>query len=447
MSRPLRLMAAAAVLPLAVAPSATAVGPGAIPTVVPPSVDSALLPPPSAPTPPGATRQRGQCFTPTTHAADGAHNPMELDAVWRLTKGSGQTVAVIDTGAARHRLLPHLVGGGDYVTRGDGTRDCDGHGTIVAGLIGGAPDGLGFSGIAPDATILSIRQSSTKFAAEGQAPGIGDVDTLARAVRTAADLGATVINISSVACVAAADPLDDRALGAALAYAVDVKNVVVVTAAGNVGGVGHCPEQNPPPAPGGGPNWDTVRSVASPAWYDDLVLSVGSVGRDGAASDFTLGGPWVDVAAPGEGVVSLHPDAEGLIDLLAEAKPISGTSYAAPVVAGVAALVRSRFPRLSARDVMRRIKATAHRPPAGWDPFVGNGVVDALAAVTGGAPASAVPVTPLVLPPQSTGIDDGQQRRIAFGGAAACIVVVLVTVLSTNRLRRRPGHSQPVADD
>jgi membrane-anchored mycosin MYCP len=445
MSRPFRLIAAAAVLPLAMAPSAAAVGPRSIPTVIPPSVDSALLPPPSAPAPPGPTRQRGQCFTPTTHAADGAHNPIELDAVWRLTKGSGQTVAVIDTGVARHRLLPHLVGGGDYVARGDGTGDCDGHGTIVAGLIGGSPDGLGFSGIAPDATILSIRQSSTKFAAEGQTPGIGDVDTLARAVRTAADLGATVINISSVACVAAADPLDDRALGAALAYAVDVKNVVVVTAAGNVGGVGHCPEQNPPPGPNGEPNWDTVRSVASPAWYDDLVLSVGSVSRDGAASDFTLGGPWVDVAAPGEGVVSLHPDAEGLIDHLAEAKPISGTSYAAPVVAGVAALIRSRFPQLSGRDVMRRIEATAQRPPAGWDPFVGNGVVDALAAVSGGAPASVAPVVPPVLPAQSTRIDDGRQRRIAFGGAAACIVAVVVTVLSTNRLRRR--HSQPVADD
>lgn len=448
MSRPLRLIAAAVMLQIVAAPSATAAGPRPILTVIPPSVDSALLPPPSAPSPPGPTRQRGQCFTPTTHAAEGAHNPIELDAVWRLTKGSGQTVAVIDTGVARHRLLPHLVGGGDYVARGDGTGDCDGHGTIVAGLIGGSPDGLGFSGIAPEATILSIRQSSTKFAAEGQAAGIGDVDTLARAVRTAADLGATVINISSVACVAATDPLDDRALGAALAYAVDVKNVVVVTAAGNVGGAGHCPEQNPSAGPAEGPNWDTVRSVASPAWYDDLVLTVGSVNRDGAASDFTLGGPWVDVAALGEGVVSLHPDAEGLIDHLAEANPISGTSYAAPIVAGVVALVRARFPHLGARDVMRRIEATAHRPPAGWDPFVGSGVVDATAAVSGGAPTPAAPAAaPPVVPTMAARVADGPQRRTAFGGAAACIVTVLVTVLTTNRLRRRPNAGHTVADD
>ena len=78
-----------------------------------------------------------------------------------------------------------------------------------------------------------------------QRSGYGDVDTLAMAVRTAADMGATVINVSSVACVSVADALDDRALGAALAYAVDTKNVVVVAAAGNVGGPGQCPEQNP----------------------------------------------------------------------------------------------------------------------------------------------------------------------------------------------------------
>ena len=87
---------------------------------------------------------------------------------------------------ARHRLLPHLIPGGDYVFTGDGTDDCDGHGTIVAGIIG-APktptDGAGFGGVAPDATIIGIRQSSVKFAPAGRsAPGFGDVDTLAMAV-------------------------------------------------------------------------------------------------------------------------------------------------------------------------------------------------------------------------------------------------------------------------
>ncbi|WP_415795634.1 S8 family serine peptidase, partial [Mycolicibacterium frederiksbergense] len=94
-------------------------------------------------------------------------------------------VAVIDTGVARHRLLPHLVPGGDYVADGDGTADCDGHGTIVAGIIGAAPDPAGrFSGIAPDAAVLAIRQSSIKFRAAGHAgdgDGVGDVESLAAA--------------------------------------------------------------------------------------------------------------------------------------------------------------------------------------------------------------------------------------------------------------------------
>ena len=135
------------------------------------------------------------------------------------------------TGVAPHRRLPKLVPGGDYVFTGDGTQDCDGHGTVVAGIIAAAPDSStdGFSGVAPDVTVISIRQSSAKFAAAGDrsGTGFGDVDTMAKAVRTAADMGASVINISSVACVPVATAFDDRALGAALAYAADVKNAVI----------------------------------------------------------------------------------------------------------------------------------------------------------------------------------------------------------------------------
>ena len=199
------------------------------------------------------------------------------------------------------------------MSTGDGTDDCDGHGTVVAGIIGAEriPTDPAFSGIAPNATLLSIRQSSNKFRAadDPSGSGFGDVERSRSAVRTAADMGATVINVSSVACLPTDAGLDDRPLGAALAYAVDVKNVVVVAAAGNVGGAGQCPEQNPAtvrPGPGQ-PDWDRVSVVVSPAWYDDYVLTVGSVDERGAPSSFSLAGPWVDVAAPGEGMVSLEP--------------------------------------------------------------------------------------------------------------------------------------------
>ena len=365
-----RLAAAAvlSMLPLCTAPAASA--------VTPPVVDASMLPKPGSPAPPQRTEQHEACVAaadrPVESTAEDQLKDLGLESVWPLARGAGQIVAVIDTGVSRHRLLPHLIPGGDYVSTGDGTSDCDGHGTIVAGIIGASPDpddGNAFSGIAPDATIIGIRQSSNRFRAadDPSASGFGDVETLAMAVRTAADVGATVINVSTVACLPAQGDLDDRALGAALAYAVDVKNVVVVAAAGNVGSSGQCPDQNPQADPlrPGQPNWSDVKAVVSPGWYDEYVLTVGSVGHDGTPSKFSLAGPWVDVAAPGEGVVSLDPDGEGLVDRLvkaAEETPISGTSYAAPVVSGVVALLRSRSPELTARQVMQRIEDTARAP-------------------------------------------------------------------------------------
>ncbi|MCV7110724.1 type VII secretion system ESX-4 serine protease mycosin MycP4, partial [Mycolicibacterium setense] len=146
------------------------------------------------------------------------------------------------------------------------------------------------------------------------------------AVRTAADLGASVINISTIACVAAESPPDDRALGAALAYAVDVKNAVIVAAAGNTGGAAQCPSQRPETSR------DTATVVVSPAWYDNYVLTVGSVNANGEPSAFTLPSPWVDVAAGGENVTSLNPVGDGTVNGLDDHggfRPLSGTSYAA----------------------------------------------------------------------------------------------------------------------
>jgi membrane-anchored mycosin MYCP len=421
--------------------------------VTPPAVDDSMLPKPGAPAPPRPTEQQERCVAAPPAKADttdpGQLKGLDLQDVWKLTRGAGQTVAVIDTGVARHRLLPRLVPGGDYVSTADGTDDCDGHGTVVAGIIGAEPDSDGstFSGIAPDATILSIRQSSNRFRAtdDPSGSGFGDVDTLASAVRTAADMGATVINISSVACLPTDGGLDDRPLGAALAYAVDIKNVVVVAAAGNVGGAGQCPEQNPTtdPARPAQPDWDRVSVVVSPAWYDDNVLTVGSVDERGAPSSFSLAGPWVDVAAPGEGIVSLDPDGEGLVSSLpttGDPMPISGTSYAAPVVSGIAALVRSRSPELTARQVMRRIEEMARGPAAGWDPVVGNGVVDALAAVSGDAPIPAVEHRQS----QSASYPDAapadhESHQFAVNGAAVCLAVSVTTLAMTasaSRLRR-----------
>ncbi|MDD4867643.1 MAG: type VII secretion-associated serine protease mycosin [Mycobacterium sp.] len=406
--------------------------------VAPPQIDEKALPQPGLPVPPRPTVQREVCATTSAEPGGGRGQlaGLDLPRVWRLSRGAGQRVAVIDTGVSPGRRLPEVVPGGDYVFTGDGTQDCDAHGTLVAGIVAAAPGPDGVGGVAPDATLIGIRQSSTRFApaADRARSGVGDVDTLARAVRTAADLGASVINISSVACVAVTSPLDDRALGAALAYAVDVKNAVVVAAAGNTGGAARCPAQR------SDSTWETVTVAVSPAWYDDYVLTVGSVTAEGAPSAFTLAGPWVDVAAPGEGVTPLG------------AQPVSGTSFAAPVVSGLAALIRARFPALTARQVMKRIESTAHHPPTGRDPVVGNGTIDALAAVSTDAlpprptPApSPAPATLAIPTPTPPGQVDSRPRDIALRGAGVC-VAALMTALVVGAARRRlraPANGVP----
>jgi len=431
-SRVARLLAASALAALSQlgTPSAQAVSP--------PKIEDSQLPKPGLPAPPWPTVQREVCATLNADSGPGRDRLPELvdlPRVWQLTRGAGQRVAIIDTGVSRHRRLPEVVPGGDYVSTGDGTQDCDAHGTLVAGIIAGSADPRadGFSGVAPEATLISIRQSSAKFAPARDRSRTGDVETMAKAIRTAADLGASVINISSVACVAVTSAFDDRALGAALAYAVDVKNVVVVAAAGNTGGAGRCPPQH------SDPTWATVTVVVSPAWYDDYVLTVGSVNAEGTPSAFTLAGPWVDVAATGEAVTSL------------DSEPVSGTSYAAPVVSGLAALIRARFPALTARQVMQRIESTAHHPPARWDPLVGNGTIDVLAAVsTDSSPPSDTPKPtpappPITAPPPTPA--DSRGRNAALGGAAACLAV-LVGVLAVGAAmgRLRGARNRVVGD-
>ena len=395
--------------------------------VSPPGIDDRWLPRPALPAPPWPTVQRDACAALPPDAGPYRNNPfadrLGLPRVWQLTRGGGQRVAVIDTGVARHHGLPDVVAGGDYVSTGDGAQDCDGHGTLVAGIV---------AATAPDATVVSIRQSSAKFApaSDRSHTGVGDVDTMASAVRTAADLGASVINISSVACVAAG--LDDRSLGAALAYAVDVKNAVVVAAAGNTAGSTSGNTGGAPPCPPqrADTTWETVTVAVSPAWYDEYVLAVGSVNADGAPSPFSLAGPWLDVAAPGEGVTPLG------------SPPVSGTSYAAPVVSGLAALIRARFPALTARQVMRRIESTAHHPPAGRDALVGNGTLDPLAAVSTGFSAATptpapVPITAPTAPAAAPA--SARARGIALRGAGICLlglVSALVVGAAAARSRR-----------
>ncbi|MFY9190779.1 MAG: type VII secretion-associated serine protease mycosin [Lawsonella sp.] len=359
--------------------------------------------------------------------------------VWSTTQGEGQTVAIIDTGINPHPRLKNLEGLADF-NSDRGLNDCDQHGSLVAAILAAQPQEDGFAGVAPGVRILSIRQTSSHYGIlkdpfEGRErrlpPGVrhpepqlegnpGNVITLAKAVRIAADAGATVINISQAACRPRGHSLGDEALGAAISYAVQVKDIVVVTAAGNL--VDECRDQNEiMPLTTASIPQEKVKTIVSPAYFDNLVLTVGSVAQDGSPSDFSIAGPWVDVVAPGEGIVSLGP--RGLVDAVQDDKgnrgDLQGTSFATPFVSGVVALVRAKHPDWSAQQVMDQIKETARPLSGGRNTQVGYGLVDPIAAVNS---------TPKARAAAGAGIPfrDYQEKQpsIIFGGILIGIVVV-----------------------
>lgn len=501
-----RSLASTAATASALAIFATQAGGPAMASAVPrPLIDGPIPPATDLATQP--LRADGPCRT-TAGVLDPSSPPAsataaELRDAWIHGRGEGQVVAVIDTGVNPGPRLPRVRGAGDVMPGRDGTEDCDAHGTLVAGILAATEDDSGHSGIAPGVEIVAIRQSSsilrpdqrqrttrpgpargsgqpdgergrapgdesgtsTETApaqapelAPGQAPvgspaGVGTLSTLASAIRLAVDAGATVINISEVACVPSGTLLADETLGGAIRYAAVDHDVVIVAAAGNVGDT--CAEQNldlPDPAVPGDDGWDDIRTIATPAWYDDHVLTVGGVDTAGRPSDFSLRGPWVDVAAPAENLRSVGADGDGVSDLVIAADgsrtPITGTSFAAPMVAGTAALVRQRHPGFTARQVIERIEETAIPAAGGHDHAIGHGVIDPVAAVTGvrregrPAPATATLAAPT---PESGPPGAGSGAAVAAGALAIGAAVVVVVVLfrprgASHRPDHRPNH-------
>ncbi|SFR09012.1 membrane-anchored mycosin MYCP [Lentzea waywayandensis] len=376
---------------------------------------------------------------------------LNLDQAHRFAKGKGIKIAIIDTGVdpRNPRFGGRVQGGGEYVFgNANGTDDCDGHGTEVAGVAAAAKTEGDFVGAAPEATILAIRQTSDRFEFEGDAnnekrASAGKVGTLAMAIVRAANQDAKVINISLTNCSSPKGfSADDQKLQAAIRYAVDVKDVVIVTAAGNLSDQGTgCAAQNNNLDP------NTVNSVSSPAWFANDVLSVGSIARSGDVSSFSVWGPWVSIAAPGEEIISVDPKGTGLTNANVTAQgvqDIKGTSFASPYVAGITALVRERFPNLKARQVMERLKATALHPGGvtGKDNKVGFGMINPVAALTAVLPAEAAgfktqqprELNTSVTPPQGL---DWPPIIVALSGIGAGGLLLALTLFVRNSLNRK----------
>lgn len=268
---------------------------------------------------------------------------------WAVSRGAGVVVAVVDTGVdGTHpdlagRVLPEI----DLLPDVAPAPEQNGHGTRVASIIAGSINKFGMAGVAPQATILPVSALDPD--------GMGDSSTVARAVIAAADAGARVINLSL------GGPDKDPVLDRACAYAT-AKGSVVVAAGGN--------------------GYETGNHVQYPA-ASRHVLAVASVDRAGMRSAFSNTGAYIDIAAPGEGVLAAIPGAKFDEE--------SGSSFAAPQVAGTLALVLSANPGLNATEAATVVKMTADPgiSSSGTDGQFGRGILRADNAV-----ASAVKITP-----------------------------------------------------
>jgi len=275
-----------------------------------------------------------------------------------------------------------------------------------------------YSGIAPDVDIISIRQSSQAFGLKDAYTGDEDpqtrqkrdnIFTMARAIVHAANMGAQVINVSQVMCMSARSLIDAPDLGAAVRYAAVEKDAVIVAAAGDTS-QRDCKE-NPlvdPLHPNDSRDWNGVTTVVTPSWYSDYVLTVGAVDASGAPMDkLSVAGPWVGIAAPGTDVVGLSPRDDNLINAIDGPDNTllvpAGTSFSTAIVSGVAALVRAKYPNLSAHQIIDRLIRTARAPARGVDNQIGHGVVDPVAALTWDVPEGSIlpkdSAKPLKLPP------------------------------------------------
>ncbi|AYF25872.1 type VII secretion-associated serine protease mycosin [Micromonospora tulbaghiae] len=340
---------------------------------------------------------------------------LRIDRAHQISTGRGVIVGVLDTGvdAGHPDMRGQVLAGGSTRDSGDGRRDPDGHGTHMAGII--AANGTGVVGIAPDARILPVRKPVGAAATK---------DDSATGIRMAVDGGAKVLNLSYGGAGAV-----DESEAAAIRYALE-RDVVVVAAAGNVRSAGP--------------------DVVSPAKIPGVIAVTGTV-RGGGFWSGSAQGPEAVIAAPGDEVYNIGPDrGYGWGD---------GTSDAAAVVSGVAALVRSKYPKLSASDVINRIIRTARDAgPPGRDPRFGFGRIDPVAALTADVPSvSANPLLGAAAPSASAppaaaeddnfdvtkygdrgGPSDQQVMVIGIGIAVALVVLLaLVVFLIWNRRRHR----------
>ncbi|MEU9888340.1 S8 family serine peptidase [Sphaerisporangium sp. NPDC051011] len=286
---------------------------------------------------------------------------LNAEQAWQVTRGAGVTVAVIDS--AVDAQVPELAG---KVTVGPDLRSdtYDGaappvgvHGTAMASLIAGSGRDGGLTGLAPDASILSIPvltdQPEYQLVNPDDGLGAPAETPISRAMRYATDNGARVISMSL------GEYVPQRADRQAVAYALE-QGVVLVAAVGNDG--------------------DSVaaRKYGTSFWSFPAgfagVIGVGAVDRLGKHAAFSSDNLSVLVGAPGVAVPAVKAGGGYVL--------LEGSSVSTALVSGVVALIKAKYPQLGPELVARALATTTRGKPAGsYDDKIGFGVVDAAAAL------------------------------------------------------------------
>ncbi|MEB3220481.1 MAG: S8 family peptidase [Candidatus Sericytochromatia bacterium] len=264
-----------------------------------------------------------------------------IDAAWAVTTGSPRVrVAVVDTGidASHPDLRGRVLPGRDVVNGDDDATDDNFHGTHCAGIVAAGRGNGGVVGVAPGVSLLPVKVLDAK--------GSGTLSQVAAGLVWAADQRPAVISLS----LGTDQP--SQLLADAVRHA-QARGALLVAGTGNKG---HDKPFYPAVLPG--------------------VLAVGATGKDDVRASFSNYGPHVALTAPGRDILSTIPDGKWA--------RMSGTSMATPHVAGVAALLASLRPGLTAAGLRARLEATAvDLGPPGRDDDHGAGRLDAGRALTG----------------------------------------------------------------
>ncbi|MEY2430056.1 MAG: thermitase [Verrucomicrobiota bacterium] len=312
---------------------------------------------------------------------------------WDITMGGTNTiVAVLDSGinAAHPEFAGRLLPGYDFVSNDNDPSDDFGHGTAVAGtIVADGNNGMGVAGVAYGCSVLPVKVVD--------ASGFASYSTIAQGIKYAVDHGARVINLS------VAGDSTSATLQSAINYAWN-NNVVVVAAAGN--------------------NANTVPQYPAAC---DHVIAVSATEPDDSLAGFSSYGSYITVSAPGDNIWTTQKDLSNPYGAW------RGTSFASPIVAGVAALVASANPSLSNTQIVALLKQTADDVGvAGYDTSFGFGRINAFRAVSaansapGAQPPPPPPVEVVETNPPSVTVSSGPPNGarltsplVSFAGSAA----------------------------